>query len=176
MILWMKFITAILPVPNNGTTSLPLLERLTDREAIGVRIRGDKAVTDIYLNLRADGRKMHRNSCNTIDGWETDAYLFAFTRPVGSDRGDLDAAQRYFIACGSYLRKNGKVVLDSLSKVYTVFTPGRAEMHVALQGQPVIRASLRTATEPRRITVNRQVTDATYDRKTKTAAILLDNR
>ncbi|MHC4352328.1 MAG: heparinase II/III domain-containing protein [Planctomycetota bacterium] len=172
----MKFITALLPIPKNGEKSLPRLERLTGREAIGVRIHGDKTITDVYLNLRADGRKMHRNSCNTIDGWETDAYLFAATWSIDADRSDSDAAQRYLIACGSYLRKNGKVVLDSLSKVYTVFTPGESEMKVALQGQPVIRAALRTAIEPRRTRLNGQATDATYDKSTKTVTLFQDSR
>ena len=81
-------------------------------------------LTDVYLNLQADGRKMHRNSCNVIDGWETDAYIFAVTRPKGTEKADTDSVVRYFVACGSYLRRDGKVVLDSLSKVYKVFGPG----------------------------------------------------
>ena len=172
----MKFVTAILPIPKDGERSLPRLERLTAGEAIGVRIRAEQAITDVYLNLRADGRKMHRNSCNIIDGWDTDAYLFAITRPVGTDRSDPDTTQRYFIACGSYLRKNGKVALDSLSKVYTVFTPGRAEMEAALQGQPVIRASLRTVTKPRRTRLNGRLTNATYDESTNTVTFFKDDR
>ncbi|MBL7186262.1 MAG: heparinase II/III family protein [Phycisphaerae bacterium] len=172
----MKFVTAILPVPGNGESSFPRLERLTDREAIGVRIGGKQTVTDVYLNLRADGRKMHRNSNNIIDGWDTDAYLFAITRPIGADRSDPDTAQRYFIGCGSYLRKNGKVVLDSLSKVYTVFTHGEPELEVALQGQSVIRATLRTATRPRRTKLNGQATNATYDESSKTVTLLQDRR
>jgi hypothetical protein len=172
----MKFITAILPISESGEQSLPRLQRLTADEAIGVRIHGEQAVTDVYLNLRADGRKMHRNSCNIIDGWETDAYLLAITRPIGADPGDPDTAQRYFIACGSYLRKDDKVVLDSLSKVYTVFTSGRLEMEAALQGQPVIRASLRTVTKPRRTTLDGQLTDATYDESKKTVTFFKDSR
>ncbi len=172
----MKFVTAIMPIPQSGEESLPRLERLTAREAVGVRIHGKQTVTDVYLNLRADGRKMHRNSNNIIYGWDTDAYLFAITRPIGTDGSDPDAAVRYFIACGSYLRKNGKVLLDSLSKVYTVFTPGESEMEVALQGQPVIRASLRTVARPHTIKLNGQATRATYDESNKTVTLFQDNR
>jgi len=172
----MKLITAVLPIGKDGGTKLPRLERLTDKEATGVRIVGDKTVTDVYLNLLADGRKMHRNSCNTIDGWQTDAYLFAITWPVGADRNDANTAKRYFIGCGSYLRKNGKVVLDSLSKVYTVFTPGEPELEVALQGQPVVRATLRTATKPRRTRLNGQATNAIYDKSTRTVTLFQDSR
>jgi len=172
----MKFVTAVLPIPQSGQQSLPRIERLTHRDAIGVRIHGDKTVTDVYLNLRADGRKMHRNSCNTIDGWETDAYLFAITRPLDGESSNPDEAQRYFVACGSYLRRDGMVVLDSLSKVYTVFTSGKPEMEVALEGQPVIRASLRAAAEPRGVKLNGQATDAVYDESRKTLTLFLDSR
>ncbi|MHC4119819.1 MAG: heparinase II/III domain-containing protein [Planctomycetota bacterium] len=172
----MKFVTAILPIPQSGEASLPRLERLTANEAIGVRIHAKKTVTDVYLNLRADGRKMHRNSCNIIDGWDTDAYLFAITRPIDADASEPDTTERYFIACGSYLRKSGKVVLDSLSKIYTVFTPGESEMEVALEGQPVLRASLRTAAQPRRIKLNGQATEATYGESNKTVTLFQDTR
>ena len=172
----MKFITAVLPMSESGDENLPRLERLTDRDAIGVRIHGGRTVTDVYLNLRADGRKMHRNSCNTIGGWETDAYLFGVTRPIDSDPSDADEVQRYFVACGSYLRRDGKVVLDSLSKVYTVFTSGGPRMDVALQGQPVIRASLRAGKKPRRVELNGQTTDAAYDESRKTLTLFLDSR
>lgn len=172
----MKFLTAILPVPPEGKESLPRLEPLTDTEAIGVRISGAETRTDVYLNLRADGRRMHRNSNNIIDGWDTDAYLFAVTRPVGADRTNPDAMQRCFVACGSYLRKDGKVVLDSLSKVYAVFTSGRPEMEVVLKGQPIIRASVRATTKPRRISHNGRTTETAYDDATMTVTLFQDGR
>ena len=118
-----KFITAVLPLGNGDKEPAVQIERLKANDAIGVRLSEGEMVTDVYLNLRADGRKMHRNSCNIIDGWDTDAYMFAVTRPKGADKNDPDSVVRYFVACGSYLRRDGKVVLDSLSKVYTVFVP-----------------------------------------------------
>jgi hypothetical protein len=169
-----KFVTAILPIPQNGEGSLPRLELLTGSEAIGVRIHENEMVTDVYLNLRADGRRMHRNSNNVIHGWDTDAYLLAITHPAGTDQSDPDAAMRYFVACGSYLRKNGKVVLDSLSKVYTVFTPGKPQMEVALQGQLMVGVALRTITEPRQIQLNGKAVNATYDKHKKTVTFHLD--
>ncbi|MCP4257990.1 MAG: DUF4962 domain-containing protein [Planctomycetes bacterium] len=118
-----KFITAVLPLDSCDKEPRVQLERLKANDAIGVRLIEGEMVTDVYLNLRADGRKMHRNSCNIIDGWDTDAYMFAITRPKEADRNDPDTVVRYFVACGSYLRRDGKVMLDSLSKVYTVFVP-----------------------------------------------------
>jgi len=157
-----KFITAILPCDSDGQEPAVQIERLEDNDAIGVRLKEAKSVTDIYLNLRADGRKMHRNSCNVIDGWETDAYMFAVTRPNGSRTDDPDSVVRYFVACGSYLRKDGKVVLDSLSKVYAVFTPGqRTEVH--LQGQPLTTVRLRTATKPDMVVLNGENVETFYN-------------
>ena len=120
-----KFITAVLPLDSGDKEPAVQIERLKANDAIGVRLIEGEMVTDVYLNLRADGRKMHRNSCNVIDGWDTDAYMFAVTRPKGTDKNDPDSVVRYFVACGSYLRREGKVVLDSLSKVYTVFEPNK---------------------------------------------------
>ena len=80
---------------------------------------------------------------------------------------------RYFVACGSYLRKNGKVVLNSLSKVYTVFTAGKPEMEVALQGQPIVRASLRTVERPHRIKLNGKSVNVPYDETEKVVTFLL---
>lgn len=118
-----KFITAVLPLGSGDKEPQVQIERLKANDAIGVRLIEGEMVTDVYLNLRADGRKMHRNSCNIIDGWDTDAYMFAVTRPKGVDKNDPDSVERYFVACGSYLRRDGRVLLNSLSKVYTVFVP-----------------------------------------------------
>lgn len=116
----MKFITAIVPLDQSQQEADINLELLEGDEMLGVRIMKDKQITEVFLNLRADGRRMHRNSNKIIHGWDTDAYLFGTTRPIGAP-DDPDSITRGFVICGSYLRKNGKVVLDSLSKVYSVF-------------------------------------------------------
>jgi hypothetical protein len=116
----------------------PQIERLESKDMIGVRLRQAGTTTEVYLNLLADGRLRHRNANLTVNGWETDAYLTAITFPDGSDMTNPDTATRYFVADGSYLRRNGKVVLDSLSKVFMV-----AGQNVLLQGQPVIHATVR---------------------------------
>lgn len=120
-----KFVTAITPHPSHGAGALPSVKLLSVTDAIGARIQMGNRVTDVYVNLQADGRRMHVNSNNTIHGWETDAYLLAWTRP--SDRIDDPAAvTRFFVSCGSYLRHDGKVHLDSLSKVFAVWEPGKS--------------------------------------------------
>ncbi|TWU37342.1 hypothetical protein [Novipirellula artificiosorum] len=75
---------AILPV--NDGVALPQIERLRGIEHIGVRVRQNGTTTDIYMNLEADGSIRHRNAnLEMPNGWETDAYLFAFTYPEGAD-------------------------------------------------------------------------------------------
>ena len=158
-----KFITAIVPVKDREMGTIPRLESLTAENALGVRIHGDATITDIWLNLMADGRRMHRNSNNVIEGWDTDAYLMALTRPVDSAERDPDGVTRIFIASGSYLRKDVKVFLDSLSKVYTIFTCQEPDMQVALQGQPIIRTSIRTKAKPDTVTLNGEHAEPLYD-------------
>jgi hypothetical protein len=157
-----KFITAVFPLEPGSEKSAAQVERLKANEAIGMRVSQGNMVTDIYMNLRADGRKMHRNSCNIIDGWDTDAYMFAVTRPKFADRDDPDSVVRYFVACGSYLRSDRKVVLDSLSKVYAVFVPG-GRMQVWLQGQPVTNVFLRAAAKPDTVFLNGRNAEVFYD-------------
>ena len=157
-----KFITVVFPLEPGSSEPSAKVELLKANEAIGLRLIQGNMVTDIYLNIRADGRKMHRNSCNVIDGWETDAYMFAVTRPRDTNQDDPDSLVRYFVACGSYLRRDGKVVLDSLSKVYTVFVPGGL-MQVQLEGQPVMNVFLRATTKPDTIVFNGRNTEVFYD-------------
>jgi len=157
-----KFVTAILPLQAGSETPVVQIEPLKQNDAIGVQVSEADTVTDVYLNLQADGRKMHRNSCNVIDGWDTDAYLFAVTRPKEADKNDPDSVTRYFVACGSYLRRNGKVVLDSLSKVDAVFVPGR-QTQVWLEGQPVTNVLFRVAAEPDTVVLNGKSVPVRYD-------------
>lgn len=161
-----KFVTAILPLAE-GEEDVPRLERLEGPEMLGVRILENGTVTEVYLNLRADGRRMHVNTNNTIAGWDTDAYLFAVTRSEGSDANNPDSASRYFVACGSYLRRNGKVVLDSLSKVYAAFSMGKRDMDVVLQGQPFIEASIRSARKPQNVLLNGEKAPVEYNEPRK---------
>jgi len=169
-----KFITAIL-LHKNGRKP-PVLELLQQDEAIGVRISDNDDITDVWLNLLADGRKMHRNSCNTIDGWETDAYLFAITRPKESDLNDPDTATQYFIACGSYLRIDDKVILNSLSKLYTAFSTNQSKMEIVLDGQPVINATLRAIDRPQTLTINGINAETVYDKADKCVMVKFDGR
>jgi oligo-alginate lyase len=170
-----KFVTAVLLLDEKNQKVLPRIERLEGDNMIGVRVRQGGAVTEVYLNLLADGRIMHRNSVNTFDGWETDAYLTAITFPEGADLTDPDAATRYFVAQGSYLRRGGKTLLDSLSKVFATWKQTGAGVDVLLQGQPVVRASVRAARRPADVTLNDRKTEAVYNAENKTLTLTLSD-
>ena len=119
---------------------------------IGLRITQHGEVTELWLNLLADGRVRHRNANLIYEGWETDSYLTAMTWPEGAKRDDPDTASRIFVIDGSYLRRDGKVVLDSLSKVYLCATKDGDTLDVQLQGQPVINALFRAVEKPAEVT------------------------
>ena len=158
-----KFITAILLVGEDDQVDLPQLERLEGTNFIGVRVRQGGTTTDVYLNLLADGRVKHRNSNISIHGWQTDAYLVAFTSPDGRDMTDPNALSRCFVAHGSYLRRDGAVLLDSLSKVFLTVEPKGNDLSVLLDGQPVMNVTLRSARRPSKVLVNGRAVNGKYD-------------
>lgn len=167
-----KFIIAIIPLGKGK--SKPHMERIQSSEVFGVRIRENGMVNDIYLNLRADGRRMHRNSNKSILGWETDAYLLATTRPEDSDENDPDSITRYFIACGSYLRRDGKVILDSLSKVYAALDRSKSTVRLDLHGQDLMKVKIGIGKKPRKLELNNLDADVSYDEKDKSMTIIVD--
>lgn len=174
-----KFITAILPVHDG--VEMPRIDRLKGLHHIGVRVRQAGEVTDIYLNLKADGRIRHRNANLVMpNGWETDAYLVAFTYPEGADPNEVDTIRRTMVIDGSYLRREGKVMLDSLSKVYLTMTRTTTRkgehLDVLLQGQPVINALLGTAVQPGTVRLNGQPIRPSYDAAAKMITVRINER
>ncbi len=137
-----------------GRTNLPVIEKLYDKNAIGVKITQNGKVTDVYLNLLADGRLMHRNANNTIAGWETDAYITALTYREGTDPSKPENLLEFFVSNGSYLRKNGRTLLHSLSKVFLNASFSTSETKIDFEGQPVNFISVGTPGKPSRLLVN----------------------
>ena len=62
-------------------------------------------------------------------------------------------------------------MLHSLSKVDAVFTCRDPEMKIALHGQPVTRASIRAAAQPRSVNLNGRPIDPAYDARNKTISL-----
>ena len=109
-----KFLVAIQPLSPGRAPSR--VERMEGLNWIGVRITDAARVTEIYMNLLADGRVRHRNANATLGGYDTDAYILALSRPVGA--AAVARPDRFFVANGSYVRKGTEVLLDSLSKLF----------------------------------------------------------
>jgi len=137
-----------------GRSNLPLLEKIEGKDMIGVKITQNGEVTHVYINLLADGRLMHRNSINVMNGWETDAYMMAVTFPEKADNNNPDNATRYFISNGSFLRKDASVIFHSLSKVFMCTQQEGNKWNVQLQGQPLINLKLKINKKPSVLTVN----------------------
>jgi len=159
-----KFITAIMPV-QEGDWEPPRIERLRTVGMIGLRITQHGKVTELWLNLLADGRIRHRNANLVHEGWETDAYLVVQTWPAGADRDNPDTASQVMVIDGSYLRRHGRVVLDSLSKVYLCATRNSDSVDVQLQGQPIINALLRAPQQPSTVRLNGEPVEPAYDKE-----------
>ncbi|HYO21713.1 MAG TPA: hypothetical protein VER36_04870, partial [Flavisolibacter sp.] len=174
-----KFVTAIILLDEKNKTvesfvgssgavapfsraDLPRIEKLQTTEMVGVRITQNGEITDVYFNLLADGRLMHRNSNANINGWETDAYIMAVSYKEGSDVSNLNNVTRYFLSNGSYLRREGKVILHSLSKVF-MDAELSGEPKVVLQGQSFIKAKLRLEKKPQQLMLNDERIEAVYD-------------
>ena len=157
-----KFFTAIIPV-QEGAWNPPKIERLQTIDMKGLRVTQHGKVTEIWLNLLADGRIKHRNSTLVYNGWETDAYMTVQTWPVGADRNDPDTTENLMVINGSYLRRDGKLVLDSLSKLYLCATQRDDTLDVQLQGQPVINALVRSAEKPGKVVLNDKLIDPSYN-------------
>ena len=94
-----------------------------------------------------------------MDGWETDAYMMAVTYPENAQSNE---PSRYFIANGSFLRKNNEVILHSLSKVFLCAERRDNQINVQLQGQPIIRIKLKADKKPDKLTVNNALTQPVY--------------
>lgn len=99
---------SLIHVINLGNEQDLTVERIEGRECIGVRLLQGNTSREIWYNLRADGRRMHINSNNTLGDWDTDAYILMTERT-----GD---GERIFISSGSYVRKGDEVRFASYQK------------------------------------------------------------
>jgi len=132
----------------------PLVERFQSENLEGIRITQSGTVTEVYVNTLAEGRIRHRNAIVSANGWDTDAYLTALTYPENADRTKTENLSGLFVADGSFLRREGTVVFDSLSKVFMNAAYSAGKLDVSLQGQPHIHISLQAAKGKEAVTVN----------------------
>lgn len=112
-----KALTAIILKDSPKDRNLPDIERREGKDWIGLRVKHNGKITDLYINQLADGRLMHQNSWINADGWDTDAYMLAVTYP---ENGDASNPEEIFIGHGSSLRKGVDVHYASLSKLNVI--------------------------------------------------------
>jgi hypothetical protein len=166
-----KFITAIILKDSVNDINIPKIERLHNETMNGVRITQNGKVTELYLNLLADGHIMHLNSINSFNGWGTDAYLTGITYPENTKNVQPSQVIDYFMAYGSYLRKDGTTVFNSLSKLYMVASKKGDKLDMILQGQPLINASFYSEKKPSAFTLNHLSVQPSYQDKNLTIRI-----
>jgi hypothetical protein len=171
-----KFINAVVLVNDRNKDSLPKMTRLEGKDMIGVRLNDGKTTTDVYFNLLADGRIKHRNSVNTLDGWETDALIIAASYSSEGGLKDNTSATRLFMSDGSYLRRNGTILMDSLSKVFVVAEQSDSGLNVALQGQPRINLALHTPQKPNAVILNGKSVTPAYDGQNQKITLSLSSQ
>lgn len=135
-----KGLTAIILKDSPADRNLPVMERREGKNWIGLRIKHNGKITDLYINQLADGRLMHLNSWIEADGWNTDAYMLAVSYQEGADPTEPD---EIFMSHGSSLKRGDDVRLSSLSKLSMITRPKERNLRITAQGQPRLRFSVK---------------------------------
>lgn len=153
-----RFITAICLNPN----VVPKFEILEEQNYLVVRMQTPGSVEEMYLNLRAV------RSPDTIDlqvgDWVTDAYLLHFKS--SSLNGPV---QRFFLGDGSYLRYQGRSMMESLSKLTACWAPGD-DLEIFSDNAST---SIQIAADvpPRSVKWNNRLVAARYDDQSKLVSL-----
>lgn len=148
-----QFITAICLNP----AAVPKFEVQAEQDYLGIRMQTSDTVEELYLNLRAV------RSPNTIDiqvgDWVTDAYLLQLKRAISDDQ----PVQRFFIGDGSYLRYQGRSMMESLLKRTACWAPGDPlEVFSDTTAAPI---QIGVANPPRTVKWNGRPSASRYDRQ-----------
>ena len=139
------------------------MERREGKDWIGLRVKYNGKVTDLYINQLADGRLMHSNSWIEADGWTTDAYMFAVTY---RERDKPSSAKEMFVCYGSALRRGNDSYFSSMSKLFVIKKEDRNGWKLWMQGQPYMNASFGgMSVRPSKVWVNDSETRFIYTDK-----------
>lgn len=158
-----KAVNAIILKDSPEDNNLPIIEKIHGENWIGLKIKQDGKITEVYINQLADGRLMHLNSCVDMNGWNTDAYLLAVTY---LENGNPASPERIFVNYGSWLRRDGKEYFDSLSKLFFIAQQNNNELKIEIQGQPIIDATY-LCNKPDKLVLNGKSVMSDYNSKTK---------
>ncbi|WP_320017942.1 heparinase II/III family protein [Labilibaculum manganireducens] len=168
-----KFLSAIILKDEEKKADLPLIERFQGNNFLGVRITQKGETTEVYFNLLADGRLKHRNSMINMNGWETDAYLTAITFNEGADKSKVENINDLFVTHGSYVRRNGQVLMHALSKYTALVENLNGQAEVSFQGQSITSFSLYSPIKKSSILVNNKTYYGDYNVQTKRIKIII---
>lgn len=157
-----KGLTAIYLKDSPKEGFAPKIERLEGKNYIGIRMHHEGKITDLYINQLADGRLMHMNSWIEVDGWTTDAYMFAVRYDEGSEAADAD---EMFVCYGSALRRGEKSYFSSLSKLFVISRLDDDKQEVVIDGQSRINARLGCDKRPAKLVVNGKATTPKVESK-----------
>ncbi|PTN10114.1 heparinase II/III family protein [Mangrovibacterium marinum] len=169
-----KFITAIILKDEENKDNLPEVERFDGKDYLGVRITQNGETTEVYFNLLADGRIKHRNSIINMNGWETDAYLTAITFKEGAELNKADNIRDLFMTHGSYLRRDGQVLIHALSKYTAEIENFGQSPQMIFEGQSGVYLSVYNKNPAKSILVNDSRVDGDYDSELKLTKIKID--
>lgn len=170
-----KFITAIILKTDKNEMNLPVITRSESTDFLEVSITQNGITSQVYLNLLADGRIMHRNSLVNLNGWETDAYLTVLNFDEKADKTKIENVKEFFIANGSDLKRNNEVLIHSLSKSTTLVENFQNEPKLIFKGQQHVALYLHSLKNSNSLKVNDQIIKGQYDNKCKAIQIHIDN-
>ncbi|HEU5397163.1 MAG TPA: heparinase II/III family protein, partial [Verrucomicrobiae bacterium] len=149
-----RFITTICLNPG----ALPKFQVLQGQDYIGVQMTTAEAVEECYLNLAAINTP--GTICTRIGDWTTDAYLLHLKRSPSKG----GSVQRYFMGDGSYLRHQGRSVMESLAKATACWSPG--ESFEIFSGHAVDPIQFGAEQAPARVRWNGRPVESRYDEAT----------
>jgi len=171
-----KFITAIILKTDKNIDNLPVVTCSRGVDFREVTITQNGITTKIYLNLMADGRIMHRSSIVNIDGWETDAYLTVLKFDENADQSKINNVKEFFIANGSYLRRDNQVIINSLSKSTTLVEDFQDNPNMIFEGQKYVDLYLHSIKKTNALKVNNRLIKGSYNNKFNAIKVHLVNK
>jgi hypothetical protein len=158
-----QFITAICLNP----ASIPNFEVKSTENQLSVRIQKAETEEEIVLDRRAI--RTPGTISMTIGNYITDAYLVHFKRGTNKDKHAID---RYFMCDGSYLRHNGRSIIESLSKLTACWSLGSMPEIYSNDSPHSIQIAAKSPID--KVRWNDRVVLGTYDPTNR--LITLDNR
>ncbi|MFH1737450.1 MAG: heparinase II/III family protein [bacterium] len=147
-----KFLSVLSTRKASDPAPPPLTSRQGDNW-IGMRFNVPEGAVDLFCNLLADGRKMHENSENNLEGFITDAFLLLVFRDKGKN------ITRLGMHNGSFLRDESGSIFESFSKSDVILEPKASQIQALVRSQKGARIMLRCPAEPEVILNGTKATD-----------------